>query len=114
MRKIIVAIGLLGTLGGCVASNGGYVAYGGAAPGPGYYEGLDADYYEPYGFYGGGWGAGYDVAPFGHEGHRFDRGRYEHAGFGRHAYHSAPFGHRMPSLAGHGHGGHMGGMRVGR
>ncbi len=109
------AIGLVALLGGC-ATGGDEVAYGDghdAAGAP--YTGLDADYYQPGVFYNGAWDGGYQVGPFGPGGRGFDRGRFQHAGFRRHAYRSAPFSHAMPSLAAHGRGGpHGGGDRVGR
>lgn len=96
-----VIFSLLGLVAGCGIAAGGY-DYGG---GYGYGGG---DYYEPDGFGFGGWGPGYDVAPFGYD-HRFDhRGDF---GRGMHAFRGAPGGRAMPSLPGgrFGGGGHFGG-----
>jgi hypothetical protein len=70
------------------------------ADGPGYYDGggYGAAYYEPYGVDYGGWGPGYQVAPFRGGGHR------PTGGGGRsstHAFRSAPASRSMPSLPSH-------------
>jgi hypothetical protein len=91
---------------GCVVTDGGY-DYGGAAYGVGYYE--------PSGIAYGGWGPGYDIAPFRGGGH------YPVRYGGRpspHAYRAAPASRAMPSIptgarpgggGGHGGGGRGGG-----
>jgi hypothetical protein len=90
---------------GCVVTDGGY-GYGGAAYGVGYYE--------PYGMPYGGWGPGYEVAPFRYpEHHPEGHGGPEKHGGGPppHAYRAAPASRAMPSIptgarpAGGGHGG---------
>jgi hypothetical protein len=87
---------------GCVVTDGGY-NYAGAAYGVGYYE--------PSGIYYGGWGPGYDVAPY--------RRGYPVRYGGRpppHAYRPAPASRAMPSIptgARPGGGGHGGGGRGG-
>jgi hypothetical protein len=80
------AIGLFTVLlFGCVAPGG----YGGGVA-------VGADYYEPFGVDYGGWGPGYQVAPF--------RGGYRRPGFvggGRapqHTYRPAPASRPMPSI----------------
>ena len=88
--------GLLAVLAsGCAVYDGGY-GYGGA--------GYGAAYYEPYGVDYGGWGAGYQVAPF-----RSGYGR-PGGGSGQHAYRSAPASRGMPSIAS---GSRSGGSRSG-
>lgn len=80
------AIGLAAILSyGCVVAEGGY---GG---GPAY--GLD--YYEPYGIYYGGWGPGYEVAPF-RPGERHPE--MHGGGPSPHAYRPAPASRAMPSI----------------
>ena len=76
---------------------------------------IGAVYYEPSGGYYGGWGPGYQVAPFRGGGHR------QTGGGGRAsapAYISAPASRSMPSLpsrgGGGGGGGHGGGGGGGR
>jgi len=82
------AIGLFTVLSyGCVVPGVGY-GYGDAI-------GLGLDYYEPYGVNYGGWGPGYQVAPF--------RGGAQRpaTGGGRaspHAYRSAPASRSVPSI----------------
>jgi hypothetical protein len=66
---------------GCVVG-GGY-GYDGEV-------GVGADYYEPYGAVYGGWGPGYNVAPF--------RGGDHRGGGGGHAFRAAPAGRAMPSI----------------
>jgi hypothetical protein len=69
---------------------------------PGGYEydnsGIEPNYYEPYGFDYGGWGHGYQVAPF-------RGGDHRPTGGGGHAsgrtYRSAPVSHSMPSIPSH-------------
>ncbi len=81
------------------------VGYGG---GGGY--GYGADYYEPYGGYGG-WGDGYFVGPYRNGGYRGgDRGG-DHGGDrgGSHAFRSAPASHGMPSIPSGARGGGGGG-----
>jgi hypothetical protein len=87
---------------GCVAGGGGYDAGGTVEYG--------ADYYEPYGYDYGGWGAGYAVAPY-RDGGR-DRGGDRGGGRpGTHAYRAAPAGRSAPSIpsGSRGGGGHSGG-----
>jgi len=72
---------------GCVVPGGGY-GYDASA-------GIGVGYYEPYGADYGGWGPGYQVAPY--------RGGYNRPGGGGgnpapHAYRSAPASHAMPSI----------------
>jgi hypothetical protein len=81
---------LMVMLSGCFFPGGGY----------GYDDGggIGATYYEPSGFDYGGWGHGYQVAPF--------RGGDHHpTGGGSHtstrAYRSAPASHSMPSIPSH-------------
>ena len=72
----------------------------GAGAGYGYGEGYGVGFYEPYGYYYGGWDGGYRVGPW-REGHGHDRG--EGGGHG---------GHRpMPSIPTRGPSGHFGGGR---
>ena len=88
-------------LAGCVLSDGGY--------GYGYDDGggFGATYYEQsYGADYGGWGPGYQVAPYRGGGHR-PSGGGGHAP--AHAYRSAPASRSMPSLPAHGGGGRSGG-----
>jgi hypothetical protein len=72
-------------------------------PGGGYYEGGDigAGYYEPAGVVYGGWGPGYEVAPF--------RGGDHRPGGGGHApsraYRSAPASRSIPSIPSKSRGG---------
>ena len=85
---------------GCVVAGGGY-AYGD--------RDMRADYYEPYGFGYGGWGPGYQVAPYRNGG--YHERRDDHAS---HAYRSAPASHAMPSITGaHSVGTHPGGEHSG-
>ena len=91
-----VASGLIVTL---VAAIQGCAVYGG--DGYAYDEDYGVGFYEPYGYYYGGWGGGYHVGPW-REGHEHDRGdRGEHGG------------HRsMPSIPMRSSGGgHSGGGR---
>ena len=87
---------------GCVLSDGGY----------GYDDGggVGAAYYEPYGVEYGGWGPGYQVAPFRGGDHR-SRGGVGHAS--AHAFRPAPASRPMPSLPSHSSGGHGGGNSSG-
>jgi hypothetical protein len=62
--------------------------------------GLGVDYYEPYGGVYGGWGPGYNVAPF--------RGGDHRAVGGAHAFRPAPAGRAIPSIPS---GGRSGGGR---
>jgi hypothetical protein len=91
--KLWVASGLIATLlaiQGCVDYGGGY----------GYDEDYGVGFYEPYGYYYGGWGGDYRVGPWrgGDHGHGHDRGE----GHGHGA---------MPSIPTHSGGGHGGGGR---
>ena len=75
----------------------------GGGGGYGYDDG--GGYYEPYGGDYGGWGSGYNVAPFRGGDHRSTSG-------GSHAYRSAPASHSTPSISSQsrsGGGGHGGG-----
>jgi hypothetical protein len=75
----------------CAVTDGGY-GYG--------YDGgvsIGVDYNEPFGVDYGGWGPGYQVAPF----RGGDRGGGRGRGGDRpspHAFRSAPAGHAMPSI----------------
>jgi hypothetical protein len=89
---------------GCVVTDGGY-GYGDAAYGVGYYQ--------PAGIAYGGWGPGYDVAPF-RRGYPVRYGGHPPS----HAYRAAPASRAMPSIpmgarpgGGGGHGGGGGGHR---
>ena len=82
-------------------------------PGGGYYDGggIGAGYYEPSGVEYGGWGPGYQVAPFRGGDHR-SIGGGGHAS--AHAYRSAPASHSMPSIpSGSRSSGGRGGSRSG-
>ena len=79
---------------GCIMSDGGYGYDGGGAVGVGYYEPFGMDY--------GGWGPGYQVAPY--RGGRREGGE-RRSGGGGHAYRSAPASRSMPSLPHAGSGG---------
>lgn len=77
---------------GCVITDGG----------DGYYDGGDigVTYYEPSGVIYGGWGPGYEVAPFRGSEHRHE---VEHratreGGHAARAYRSAPASHSIPSI----------------
>jgi hypothetical protein len=74
---------------GCVVSGEGYSGRGGVVVSYG------VDFYEPYGYYYGGWGPGYLVGPprggYPHPDHRPNRPR-------PHAYRPAPPSHPMPSI----------------
>jgi hypothetical protein len=105
------ALGLVAVLSsGCVAPVGGY--------GYGYDGGVSygLDYYEPYGVAYGGWGSGYQVAPY----HGGDQRAFAGGGRGApHAYRAAPASRAMPSIpsrsrsggGGRGGGGRSGGGR---
>jgi hypothetical protein len=77
--------------------------------GPGYDDGggYGAAYYEPYGVDYGGWGPGYNVAPFRGGGHRPTGG----GGHASHAFRSAPASRSVPSLPAHSGGRGGGGER---
>ena len=60
--------------------------------------GIGGAYYEPFGFDYGGWGPGYQVAPYRGGDHRPASGG-GHAS--AHAYRSAPASHSMPSIPSH-------------
>jgi hypothetical protein len=85
---------------GCAVVGGGYGYDGG---------GIGAAYYEPYGIDVGGWGGGYQVAPYRGGGHGWT------GGGGQHAYRSAPASRAMPSLpsGSRSGGGRSGGSRSG-
>jgi len=75
---------------GCGYYAGGGYGYGDSA-------GIGVNYYEPGAFDYGGWGGGYNVAPF-----RGGRdGGYHGGGGGGHAYRSAPAAHGTPSVSSH-------------
>ena len=100
---------------GCILSDGGpgYGYDGGGAVGVGYYEDYGVDY--------GGWGPGYQVAPFRGDDHRHDGGEHRPDGGhrpegggrpGGHSYHPAPASRSMPSLPSRGNpGGSRGGSQ---
>src|ERR1035437_6202100 len=70
--------------------------------------GVGVSYYEPVGVEYGGWGPGYQVAPFRGGDHRPNGG----GGHGsQHNYKSAPASRSIPSLPSHGSGGGRGGSR---
>ena len=87
---------------GCIMSDGGY-DNGGA---------VGVDYYESYGVDYGGWGPGYQVAPYRGGGHRPEGGEHRPSGAdghqGGHAYRPAPASRSLPSLP---HGNPGGGSR---
>lgn len=97
-----LVIGLVAVLStGCVVAGAGYGYDGGA--------GYGLDYYEPYGVDYGGWGAGYQVAPFRGGDHRAVTNGGRAA---PHAFRAAPASRSMPSIpsgsrsgGGGGHGG---------
>ena len=96
MRWPVLAF-VIGTLtvllAGCIAPYGGV----------GYDEGVGgAAYYEPSGVEYGGWGAGYQIAPFRSGGYRPNGGGGHDS---THAYKSATASRSMPSLPSHGGGG---------
>ena len=79
-------------LSGCVIGGGGYYGDGG----------IGVGYYEPYGVEYGGWGHGYQVAPFrGGDDHHRD-GDYRSTGGGgqvpARAYKAAPASRPIPSI----------------
>ena len=77
---------------GCIFPGGGY-GYDGYNDG-----GIGAAYYEPFGFDYGGWGPGYQVAPYRGGDHRpVSVGTHASA----RAYRSAPASHSMPSIPSH-------------
>jgi hypothetical protein len=88
---ILVAVTWTFLSAGCIMPYGGY----------GYDDG-GVGYYEPYGIDYGGWGPGYNVAPY--RGGHGNGGEYRSGG-GGHAYRSAPASRSMPSLPNGGHGG---------
>ena len=102
LSRLVPAL-VVGTLmvlsAGCVLPVGGGYGYDDGG-------GIGAGYYEPYGVDYGGWGPGFQVAPFRGGGHRSNGG-------GGHAsapaYRSAPGSRSMPSLPSHGGGGRGGG-----
>ena len=104
LRRLELAIvGLTFTviLSGCVVAGGGY----------GYDDSVEVGvgYYEPYGVYYGGWGPGYEVAPF----HGGDHRRFHEEGHApAHAYRSAPASRFIPSIPSRSRsGGRSGGQR---
>ncbi len=99
-------IGLFAVLAsGCIVPGGGYGYDGGASYG--------LDYYEPYGVAYGGWGPGYEVAPFRGGDHR----GVARGGAAPHAFRAAPASRAMPSIPSRsrsgGGGGRGGGGRGG-
>ena len=97
LRWVVFTL-IVGTLAvlsaGCILPDGGY----------GYDDGggVGAAYYEPYGVDYGGWGPGYEVAPFRGGGHRPSGGGGHAAA---HAYRSAPASRSVPSIPSHSGGG---------
>ncbi len=76
----------------------------GGAPAPGYVGdlGYGGDYYKPFGGdFGGGWGPGYRVGPFGGRGAFAGRA----GGGGNHAFRAMPGGRGVPSIPSMGRGG---------
>ena len=92
-----VASGLILML---VAAIQGCAGYGGG--GYGYGEDYGVGFYEPYGYYYGGWGGGYRVGPWRGE---HDHHRGEGGGHGDHR--------PMPSIPTRAPGGHFGGGHFG-
>ena len=79
---------LIGGIGGCAVTDGGYGAVG-VSYGGGMYEPYG---YEPFGFEYGGWGPGYVVGPGrGSDGRRRGQDR-------PHSYRTAPVGRQAPSI----------------
>ncbi len=97
LALVFVICTLMVLLSGCILGGGGYYDGGG--------------YYEPSGVVYGGWGPGYQVAPFRGGDHRPpDRGGHASA----RAYRPAPASHSMPTIpsqsrSGGGGGSHGGG-----
>ena len=93
--RLLTTASLAMLLCACVVSDGGY-GYGGTSVG--------VDYYAPYGGYYGGWGPGYQIAPYRNGGDRF---RDNHRNFPArsHTYRSPPASHPMPSIPGRPHPG---------
>jgi hypothetical protein len=103
LRCLVLAFGiatLMVLLAGCILPGGG-VGYDDGG-------GIGAAYYEPFGVEYGGWGPGYQVAPFRGGGHRPTGGGGHSSA---HAYRSAPASRSMPSLPSHGGGRGGGGGR---
>jgi hypothetical protein len=93
--RLWLASGLIVTL---VAGLQGCADYGGGGYGYGYDEDYGVGFYEPYGYYYGGWGGDYHVGPW-RDGR--DHGHGEGGGH---------WGHRsMPSIPTRSPGGHFGG-----
>jgi hypothetical protein len=94
LALVFVVLTLTVLLSGCVVTGGGY----------GYPDGggIGAVYYESPGIEYGGWGAGYQVAPFRDGDHRLRSGdRRQTSGGGRAstpAYRPAPASRAMPSI----------------
>lgn len=93
--RLWVASGLIVTL---VAVLQGCATYDGG--GYGYDEDYGVGFYEPYGYYYGGWDGGYHVGPW------RDGYGHGHGGEGGHWGH-----HSMPSIPTRSAGGHFGGGR---
>ena len=97
-----VVLTLTVILSGCVVGGGGYGYDDGVAIGGGYYEPYGADYH-------GGWGPGYEVAPFRGGDHHPTRGGGDAPA---HAYKSAPASRSIPSIPSRARsGGRSGGSR---
>ena len=108
LRWPIAAL-LIALSGGCAVSDGGYGYNGGYDSGYGNNVGIGVGYYAPFGGDYGGWGPGYNVAPFrggDHRGGGFDRRGGQSP---QHAFRSAPASHSMPSIPSRGGGGGRGG-----
>ena len=87
-----VVLTLTVILSGCVVAGGGGYGYDDGV-------GIGAGYYEPYGVDNyGGWGHGYEVAPFRGGDHRSTGGGDRAPA---HAYRSAPASRSMPSIPSH-------------
>jgi hypothetical protein len=91
----VLSVALLAS--GCAVDVGGGGVGVGVDVGPGYYDNCCYG-----GYYGGGWNAGYGVAPFRGEDHRFD---HRGGGGGTHAYRPAAAGRAMPGIPSGGRGG---------
>ena len=94
LTLVFVVLTLMVLLSGCVVTGGGYGYSDGGGIGAAYYESSGVEY--------GGWGPGYQVAPFRDGDHRLRSGdRRQTSGDGRAsapAYRPAPASRAMPSI----------------
>ena len=87
LALVFVVLTLTVLLSGCVLTGGGYGYNDGGGIGAAYYESPGVEY--------GGWGPGYQVAPFrGGDRHQTSGGGHTST----RAYRSAPASHSMPSI----------------